>query len=53
MYFENSFAKEKRDGIHAFKKKKKITKFCEIKFVILDDYIMIIGAYNEIKFKSI
>jgi len=53
MYFENSFAKEKRDGIHAFKKEKKITKFCEIKFVIMDAYIIIMGIYNKIKFKSI
>lgn len=53
MYFENSFAKEKRDGIHAFKKEKKITRFYEIKFVMLDVYITITGVYNEIKFKSI
>lgn len=53
VYFEDSFVKQKRDGINTLKREKKITKFCEIKFVILDVYIIITGVYNEIKFKSI
>lgn len=53
VHFEDSFVKQKRDGIYTLEKEKKITKFCEIKSVILDVYIIITGAYNEIKFKSI
>ena len=53
VYFEDSFVKQKRDGMHTLKKEKKTTRFDEIKFVMLDVYITITGVYNEIKFKSI